>query len=152
LDSITTRGRRDEKDGSTNRIVHFEIHASNPDRAATFYRKVFGWDIQEFLIPGVDVATENRYWQVSTGSEPAASINGGLLVRRGAPPAVGQAVNAFVCTIAVASVDRRVELAMAEGGTLAHPRMPIRGVGWLAYLTDPDGNLFGVLQEDVNAA
>ena len=135
-----------------NRIVHFEIHASDPDRAAAFYRQVFGWDTQEFLMPGEDVAPENRYWQVSTGSEPAASINGGLLVRRGAAPAAGQPVNAFVCTIAVASVDRTVTLAVEAGGSLATPRMPIRGVGWLAYLKDTEGNLFGVLQEDVNAA
>lgn len=27
-------------------IVHFEIPADNPERAAKFYRELFGWDIQ----------------------------------------------------------------------------------------------------------
>jgi predicted enzyme related to lactoylglutathione lyase len=27
------------------RVVHFEIHASDPDRAERFYRRVFAWEI-----------------------------------------------------------------------------------------------------------
>ena len=30
------------------RVVHFEIHASDLDRAERFYRDVFGWDVQKF--------------------------------------------------------------------------------------------------------
>ena len=26
-----------------NRVVHFEIHAADPERAARFYGEVFGW-------------------------------------------------------------------------------------------------------------
>jgi uncharacterized protein len=31
-----------------NRVVHFEIHAADPERAAAFYRKVFDWNIKEW--------------------------------------------------------------------------------------------------------
>lgn len=27
------------------RVVHFEIHTGNPERAVQFYSGVFGWDI-----------------------------------------------------------------------------------------------------------
>jgi uncharacterized protein len=37
------------------------------------------------------------------------------------------------------------------GGTLALPRMAVPGVGWLAYVKDPDGNILGVLQADTSA-
>jgi uncharacterized protein len=55
-------------------------------------------------------------------------------------------VNAYVCTIGVASVDDSVTKALAAGGTLALPKMPIKGVGWLACCKDTKGNIFGVMQ------
>ncbi len=30
-----------------SRVVHFEIPTDNPERAAGFYREVFGWQIQK---------------------------------------------------------------------------------------------------------
>jgi predicted enzyme related to lactoylglutathione lyase len=135
-----------------NRIVHFEIHAANPERAARFYAEVFGWDVKEWTIPGVQVAEENRYWMVDTGAASEPGINGGILVRRGATPAEGQPVNAYVCTIGVGSVDGSVAKAVAAGGVLAVAKMPIRGVGWLAYCKDTEGNIFGMMQSDEHAA
>ena len=135
-----------------SRVVHFEIHAADPERAAAFYRLVFGWNINEWTIPGVEVPNENRYWMVVTGSSPEPGIDGGILVRRGAPPAGGQPVNAYVCTVGVSSLDEYVDKALAAGGTLALPRMPIKGVGWLAYCKDTEGNIFGIMEADQNAA
>ncbi len=134
-----------------NRVVHFEIHAADPQRAATFYRDVFGWEIQEWVIPGVDLPDEHRYWMVGTGDAGEPGINGGLLFRRGAAPVDGQAVNAFVCTVGVASVDDAVAAALAAGGVVAVPKMPIKGVGWLAYAKDTEGNIFGMMQSDSQA-
>ncbi len=134
-----------------NRVIHFEIQAAEPERAADFYRHVFGWDIREWTIPGVEMPNENRYWLVNTGSEPDPGINGGILFRRGAAPSEGQAVNAYVCTIGVASVDESVARAVAAGGRVAVPKMPIKGVGWLAYCKDPEGNLFGLMHDDKSA-
>jgi uncharacterized protein len=134
-----------------NRVIHFEIHAAEPERAAAFYRQVFGWDIREWTVPGVEIPKENRYWLVTTGVEPEPGINGGILFRRGAAPTEGQPVNAHVCTIGVASVDDSVAKALEAGGTAALPKMPVKGVGWLAYCRDPEGNIFGLLQADKNA-
>ncbi len=131
-----------------NRVVHFEIHAADPARAAAFYRGVFGWTINEWVVPGVTIPDENRYWLVGTGPSSEPGIDGGMVIRRGAPPAAGQAVNAFVCTIGVESVDASVTAALAAGGSMAVPKMPIKGVGWLAYCHDTEGNLFGVMQND----
>ena len=135
-----------------NRVVHFEIHAANPEKAARFYRDVFGWEIKEWVIDGVQIAEENRYWPVTTGSEGTPGINGGIVVRRGPAPAEMQAVNAYVCTVEVSSVDESVRKALRAGGSVAVPKMPIRGMGWLAYCKDTEGNLFGVMQNDSSAA
>jgi predicted enzyme related to lactoylglutathione lyase len=45
-------------------------------------------------------------------------------------------------------VKRIVEL----GGSIALAKMPIPGVGWLAYGKDTEGNIFGCMQSDPAAA
>jgi hypothetical protein len=134
-----------------NRVIHFEIHAADPLRAAEFYRRVFGWEIREWTMPGVQLADEHRYWVATTGAPPAPGIDGGILFRRSSPPADGQPVNAYVCTIGVPALDEFVAKATVAGGTLALPKMPIKGIGWLAYCKDTEGNIFGMMQEDTLA-
>jgi len=52
-------------------------------------------------------------------------------------------VNGFLCTVAVPSVDEALTRVLALGGNMAVP-----GVGWLAYASDTEGNLFGLHQRD----
>ena len=131
-----------------NRVVHFEIHAGEPERAAKFCQEVFGWEVNEFLVPGVEVPEENRYWLVTTGPDGEAGINGGILPRRGPAPADGQAVNGFVCTVEVASCDDYLDRVAKAGGRVAVPKMRIEGVGWSAYCVDTEGNIFGLMESD----
>ena len=126
------------------RVVHFEIHAEQPERAIAFYERVFGWTMAPWGPPGA-------YWLVTTGPTSIPGINGGLLPRHGAAPTDGAAVNAYVCTVAVDSVDATVLTALAAGGTLALPKMAIPGVGWLAYVKDTEGNIVGAMQTDPTA-
>ena len=126
------------------RPIHFEIHAQEPARAQKFYAQLFGWEFAAFGPPG-------QYWVVKTGPKEAPGIDGGLVQRRGPPPVDGQAVNAFVCTVDVASVDESFAGALRLGGTAALPKMAIPGVGWLAYVKDTEGNLLGLMAADPSA-
>lgn len=56
-----------------------------------------------------------------------------------------------VNTIQVNNVDDAVKKVLANGGKNVVPKMPIAGVGYLAYCTDPGGNIFGVMHSDENA-
>jgi uncharacterized protein len=122
------------------RPIHFEIHASDPERVQAFYRTLFGWQFQAW--------SAAEYWVISTGESAQPGINGGMVRRRGPAPGEGQAVNAFVCTVDVADLDATLRALPGAGGTLALPRMAVPGVGWLAYVKDPDGNLCGLMQAD----
>jgi uncharacterized protein len=119
------------------RVNHFEIHATDPAITAGFYSAVFGWKISKWAGP-VD------YWLVSTGEGPG--IDGGIVPRQGAAPVLGAAVNAFVCTTTVDSLEKTSAAVLENDGELVVPQREIPGVGLLAYFKDPDGNLFGVLQ------
>lgn len=124
------------------RVVHFEVHADNPERAVAFYEKVFGWRFHH--MPEID------YWTISTGEGPG--IDGGLLRRRGPRPAEGQPVHSFVCTLGVKNVDDASKAAQDAGANVAVPKMAIPNVGFVAYLTDPEGNIFGIYHDDPKAS
>ena len=126
------------------RIVHFEIHSANPQAAIAFYTDVFDWKFTRW--------GEADYWLVETGPADQAGINGGLVLRRGPPPGAADAVGSFVCTLDVTSLDETLAHAQRAGASVALPKMAVAGVGWLAYLKDPDGNLFGAMQRDSQAA
>ena len=55
-------------------------------------------------------------------------------------------------TVDVSDLDGMVAMAVAAGGTIALPKMPIPTMGWLAYCKDTEGNLFGMMQMDAKAA
>ena len=125
------------------RITHFEIHADNPARAIAFYNGIFGWEFTQW--------GGQEYWLIKTGPPEEPGIDGGLLPRRGPRPELGQAVNAYVCTATVESLDKTIADVDAHGGKIALAKMPVPGVGWLAYFHDPEGNIFGAMQNDPNA-
>jgi uncharacterized protein len=121
-----------------NRVVHFEIHAENPERAAAFYHGVFGWAITKWDGP-------TDYWLVDTG-EGNPGIHGGIVRREGGAPVPGAAVNAFPCTVDIESLDATIASVQKHGGKLVVPKMEIPGIGWLAYANDTEGNIFGMMQ------
>ena len=127
------------------RVVHFEIHASDPERTMTFYTALFGWRFQAWGSPAT-------YWLITTGEQGQPGIDGGVVPRRGDAPVEGQPVNAFVCTVDVSDAAESLAKAIALGGSEALPVMAIPGVGWLCYAKDPDGTIFGMMQNDHTAA
>ena len=119
-----------------SRVIHFEIPAADPERAAAFYKKAFGWKIEKWPGP-------MEYWMVNTGENGAPGINGGLM-RKGD-------VTTTTNTIGVDSVDQAISVVTKAGGTLVMPKTPIPTVGYFAYWKDTEGNLFGVMESDPNA-
>ena len=117
-----------------SRPVHFEIPADQPERAITFYERVFGWKFSKWDGP-------MPYWMISTGDNAQPGINGGMLPRQHP----GQGV---VNTITVQDLDASIAVVQAAGGKIIVPRMAVPGVGWLAYFMDPENNPGGIMQSD----
>jgi len=128
-----------------SRVVHFEIHAADPDALIRFYSALFSWNFQSY-------GPDERYWLITTGTDGEPGINGGLMRRIGGGAESGQPVNAYVCTVGVASAKDSLDKATSLGAEVALPMMPVPGIGWLCYVKDPDGNIFGMMQSDPSAA
>jgi predicted enzyme related to lactoylglutathione lyase len=120
-----------------SRVIHFEIPAAEPDRAAAFYGKVFGWKFDKWPGP-------MEYWMVVTGKEGEPGINGGMMKKPGG-------VSSTTNTIGVDSVDNAISAVVRAGGKNIMPKTPIPTVGYFAYCEDTEGNVFGVMQADPNA-
>lgn len=119
------------------RPIHFEIDAEQPERAARFYARVFGWKARKWDGP-ID------YWLLVTGEEGEPGIDGGIQLREGDSPGTTN-------FIGVDSVDEMTALVEQHGGIVARPKAALPGVGYLAYCEDTEGNLFGVMENDPNA-
>ena len=57
-----------------------------------------------------------------------------------------------VNSLTVKNVDDAVAQVLANGGSIAVPKMAVPGIGWLAYCKDPEGTIFGMMQNDPKAA
>ncbi len=128
-----------------NRIVHFEIHVDNAERAIKFYKEVFSWSFDKW--------GDNDYWMVITAEKDSKvpGINGGLLPRSIAKSKTSSGANAFVCTVQVESFDNIAERIISAGGAVAMPKYAFPGMAWQGYFTDTEGNTLGLHQTDPNA-
>lgn len=122
-----------------SRVIHFEIHADQPERAIRFYSSLFGWTFQKWDGP-------MPYWMVMTGDGPG--IDGGLMPRQGPPPADGAACNCYTCVLDTNDLDGLLARIPPAGGVCVVPKMAVPGVGYLAYFKDTEGNIFGAMQSD----
>jgi predicted enzyme related to lactoylglutathione lyase len=130
-----------------NLVVHFEIHASEPQKLIDYYSQLLGWTFESY---GSD---EQPYWVIDTGEGaigntealPGLGINGGLTQRQGPAPEVGAPVNGCNIVVGVEDVDGLMRRGVALGGAEALPATDWPGIGRGGYLLDPDGNVFGLL-------
>jgi len=127
-------------------LIHFEIHANDLDRARAFYGDLFGWEFAK--APG-----PMDYWLITAGRAEGrdgerVGLNGGLLRKGGKDAGDGASPNAYVCTMEIEDIDASLETATRSGGTIQVEKQAMPGVGMLAYLKDPEGNIFGLLQPE----
>ena len=116
------------------RPIHFEIPAEDPQRAIQFYETIFGWSFHKWDGPA-------EYWIINTGPDSEPGIHGGLMTRR-------HPDQPCVNTVGVTDLDASLQLVEKSGGQCVVPKMPVPGVGWLAYCKDTEGYIFGMLQSD----
>ncbi|MRX42165.1 VOC family protein [Agromyces kandeliae] len=129
-----------------NLVVHFEIHATEPQRLVEFYGDLLGWRFTQF--------GDMPYWMIDTGEgaignvdgQPGLGINGGLTQRDGPAPEIGAPVNGCNLVIGVdGGIDEVMRRAVELGATEMMPAEDMQGVGRVGYLIDPDGNGFGLI-------
>lgn len=119
------------------RVKFFDVSADDPQRAMDFYSKVFGWKFKKWNGPF-------DYWLVMTGDENEPGIDGGIAKR--------EDPNATIMNfIDVPKVDDAANSVTEHGGKVIQEKQTIPGVGYMMIIQDTEGNMFGLMQEDLEA-
>jgi uncharacterized protein len=122
----------------SGRVVHFEVPFDDADRARSFYRDLFDWQIQTVPEMGYNLVSTGPASQEGGPSEPGY-IGGGMLQRQ-AP------VNTPVITLEVDDIDATLIAIEKHGGSAVGEKMPVGDMGFAAYFNDSEGNLMGLWQ------
>jgi hypothetical protein len=113
-------------------IVHFEIAATEPEKLAEFYHRVFGWKVEKAPMSGMD------YWLISTGPR-GKSVGGGMYRKEGPDDRPRNFIH-------VADVDAAIRTFRDAGGTEVVGKMEVPGMGWSFIGADPEGNHIALWQ------
>lgn len=116
------------------RVVHFDLSADEPQRAADFYRRLFGWQVEKWGGP-------TDYWLLRTGDAQQSGITGGI-AKRLAP------ADTTALVYEVESADAMAAQVVACGGSIREPKQALPGVGHLVACRDTEGNTFCLLQPE----
>ncbi len=127
-----------------SRPAHFDIHASDPQAVMDFYGNVFGWTFQQF--------GEDEYWLVTTGDAEEPGIDGGIFKRVGPAPSPDAPAMGATLYMLTDNLDETSGAIVDAGGQQVVEKFAVPGVGWSAHFKDPDGNAFGLFQNDAEAA
>ena len=113
------------------KIVNFHLPADDVERAATFYREVFGWEFTPFAGSPVP-------YLVHEPGENGAGIPGAITQRQ-------SIVKAPTPTIEVDQIDQvMIDVAMKGGQQGSVQAIP--GLGRFGYAIDSEGNIIALLE------
>jgi uncharacterized protein len=115
---------------ASNRVVHFEIPADQPEALTKFYHEVFGWEFRKAPIPGPE------YWLADTGTD-GPGINGAVMQRQ-------DPQQPWMNYVQIPSIDATIAKAKSLGAEVALPKTAVPGVGAFAAIKDPQGNICGL--------
>ena len=120
-----------------NHIAHFEIFASDVERARNFYERIFGWRFEIGGPPGM--------YLIVTGPPVEHGVSRGLIAKRQGPAAQG-AINGYRCTVSVASITETVAAIETAGGKLRSAIIDIPHVGKVVGFADTEDNIVCAMQ------
>ncbi len=85
-----------------------------------------------------------NYWLVTAGKDDEPGINGAIAKKDDTHPTT-------INTISVSSFEESVEKIKLSGGEVLMPKMTVPHVGYMTYCKDPEGNIFGIMQQNPRA-
>lgn len=114
-----------------NSVVWNELATREPEKAATFYRSILGWDHR------YDEA--NSYYVFTNQGRMAAGMITMNEQWEGIPPH-------WMVYFAVDDAQAMADKAASLGGTVAVPPQEIPGTGTFAVIQDPQGAVFSIIK------
>jgi predicted enzyme related to lactoylglutathione lyase len=120
-------------------VVHFELPAGDVERAQTFYRDAFGWNV--IPVPDMDYTLLSTATTTDDMGRPTApgEINGGMFART-------EDLTQPLITIAVEDIDAALTKVEQCGGKTLRGRQAVGDMGFSGYFSDSEGTVVGLWQ------
>lgn len=115
-----------------NKVVFFEIPASDFKKAKGFYEKVFDWNVELWGDDGA-MAFTTEVDKDQNPTEPGG-VNGGFYKRKSKNGQPSFAVE-------TGSIDETLQAIEKAGGKVVTKKHPIGEWGFMADFADPEGNV-----------
>lgn len=119
----------------------FELMTTHYDDAKTFYRKLFGWELNDQPMPTMP---DVPYTIVKVGEQEAGGIMPMPANMQGAPPC-------WMLYITVEDVDTSARQVETLGGKVLMAPTDIPDVGRFAVIQDPQGAAFNIMSYQMPA-
>ncbi len=120
-----------------DKAVHFEIPFDDAKRAGDFYKKVFGWKLNEMpemnytIVHTVDVDEKMMPKEVG-------AINGGMFKRD------DKSASGPVIVMGVKSIEETIKKITNNGGKVFKRKSSVGDMGFYAQVKDTEGNIIGI--------
>lgn len=118
-----------------NAVVWFEIYVADMARARRFYETVLDTSLSKLEDPG----GTSEMWSFPMG-EGATGAAGALVGMAGVSPGGGGTLVYFGCDDCGAAAGRVAQ----AGGRVERPKFPIGPFGFIALVSDTEGNMIGL--------
>ncbi len=118
---------------ASNPVGWFEIYVQDMNRAKAFYESVFKTQLQKLEGPGIEM------WAFPM--QPEANGAPGALIRmEGFPSGGNSTIVYFIC----ADCSVEAKRASTQGGKIFKDKFSIGQHGFIALVTDTEGNMIGL--------
>jgi predicted enzyme related to lactoylglutathione lyase len=124
----------DKMSAETNALNWFEIAVNDISRAKIFYETIFEMKMEEMEMPGMKYAMFP--WSPTIGK-----VGGGLAQSPMYKPGAGGSIIYLNANPDLQNVLNRIEKA---GGKITMPKTAIGQNGFMAFITDTEGNHIGI--------
>ena len=118
---------------ASNPVGWFEIYVQDMNRAKAFYESVFKTQLQKLENPGIDM------WAFPMQPE-ANGASGALIRMEGFPSGGNSTIVYFIC----ADCSVEAKRASTQGGKIFKDKFSIGEYGFIALVTDTEGNMIGL--------
>jgi len=114
-----------------NPFVHVELNTPDPEKAKTFYSKLFQWQLEDVPNPA---APSSTYTMIKVGS----GTGGGIMKQIPGGP------SGWLAYVEVDDIQAATAKAKSLGGKVMKDVTEVMGMGWLSFIQDPTGAVLGL--------
>ena len=115
----------------TNPFVHVELNSPDPEKAKTFYAKLFQWQLEDMPNPAVP---DQSYTVIKVGE----GTGGGIMKQVANGPA------GWIPYVLVDDLRVATDKAKSLGGKVMKDVTEVKDMGWFSIIQDPTGSVLGL--------